>query len=136
MAGKNLIVWARDNATTIATVAGLGLLAWIILRSPSKVAEDVGRGIVNVGRGAVTGVVDEFGKIVGLPSVYDVTEDPYIARYMIDHPRGGYVRASVYSTPAAMARALMLNQYSGTLPPPDSRIYAEFPPSGGVTGSW
>lgn len=136
MSSKSVVVWAQENAIMIGVVSGLGLLAWIVLRSPSKIAEDVGRGIVNVGRGAATGVVDEVGKLVGIPSVYDVTDDPYTARYMIDHPRGGYVRASAYSTPVALARALMLNAYSGTLPPADSRIYAEFPPTNGVGGSW
>lgn len=137
MASKNMMVWARDNAIPIGILASLGLLAWIALRGPAKFAEDAGRGVVAVGRGAATGVVDEFGKIVGMPSVYDVTDDPYIARYMIDHPRGGYLRASAYSTPVAMARALMLPEFSGSLPPADSRIYLEFLPTpGGVTGSW
>lgn len=137
MASTNAIVWARDNAATIGLLAGVGLLAWIILRGPGKVAEDVARGAVSVGRGVVTGGVDEFGKIVGLPSVYDVTDDTYIARYMIDHPRGGYLRASAYSTPFALARALMIPEFSGRLPDSASRIYAEFPPTpAGVIGSW
>jgi len=130
MASSNLIVWARDNAAAVAALAGLGVLVWIVIRSPSKIAEDVGRGIVGVGRGAVTGAVDEFGKIVGAPSVYDVTDDPYVVRYMIDHPRGGYLRASAYATPVAMARALMLDEFSGALPPAGSRILIEFPPTG------
>ena len=134
--GGNIVTWARDNAVPLGVLAGVGLLAWIILRSPSKVAEDIGRGVVTVGRGAVTGFVDEAGKIVGIPSVYDVTDDPYIARYMIDHPRGGYLRASAYSTPVALVRALALDEYSGLLPPEDSRIYAEFPPVNGAGGSW
>lgn len=132
----NIVTWARDNATTIAVFAGVGLLAWIILRSPSKVAEDVGRGVVSVGRGVATGVVDEVGKIVGVPSVYDVTDNPSHARYIIDHPRGGYFRASFYSTPVALAQAAMMDEYSGTLPPADSRIYAEFPPVNGAGGEW
>lgn len=137
MASKNMVVWVQQNAATIGLLAGMGLLAWIILRTPSKFAEDVGRGAVNIGRGAATGVVDEVGKIIGAPSVYDVTDDPYVARYMIDHPRGGYVRAVSYSTPVAMARALMLNEFSGHMPPADSRIYAEFPPTPlGAGGSW
>lgn len=137
MASKNVIVWARDNAATIGLMAGLGILAWIVLRGPSKVAEDTGRGVVKIVRGAATGVVDEVGKIVGAPSVYDVTDDPYVARYMIDHPRGGYVRALSYSTPVALARALTMPEFSGLVPPVDSRIYAEFPPTpAGVTGSW
>lgn len=136
MARQNLIVWARDNAATLGVVAGLGLLAWIILRSPSKFAEDAGRGAVGVVRGATTGVVDEVGKILSLPSVYDVTDDPYIARYVIDHPRGGYVKASAYATPVALAQAVWLPEYSGRLPPAESRIYAEFPPVNGAGGSW
>lgn len=136
MARQNLIVWARDNASTLGVVAGLGLLAWIVLRSPSKFAEDAGRGVVGVARGATTGVVDEIGKIVSIPSVYDVTDDPYIARYIIDHPRGGYVRASAYSTPFALAQAAWMDEYTGRVPPITSRIYAEFPPFNGAGGSW
>ena len=137
MASKNVIVWAQENIATIGLMAGLGLLAWIMLRGPAKAAEDVGRTAVNVGRGAATGVVDEIGKIVGAPSVYDVTDDPFVARYIIDHPRGGYVMAASYATPAAVARALMLDQFSGHMPQLDSRIYKEFPPTpGGAGGSW
>ena len=132
----NLVVWARDNAATIGVLAGVGLLAWIVLRSPSKVAEDIGRGAVSVGRGVATGVVDEAGKIIGIPSVYDVTDDPYVARYIIDHPRGGYLRASAYSTPVALARAWAMDEYTGLMPPKDSRIYAEFPPVNGAGGEW
>ena len=135
MPSNNLAMWARDNAMTLAAIAGLGLLAWIVMRSPSKVAEDIGRGVVSVGRGAATGVVDEVGKIVGIPSVYDVTDDPYVVRYMIDHPRGGYLRASAYATPVAMARAMLLDEFSGALPAAGSRILAEFPPTGGPGGA-
>lgn len=131
-----LIVWAKDNAVPLAVLAGLGALAWIVLRSPSKVAEDIGRGAVSVGRGVATGVVDEAGKIFGAPSVYDVTNDPRIARYIIDHPRGGYFRASLYATPLALAQAAMLDEYTGALPPADTRIYAEFPPVNGAGGEW
>lgn len=137
MASKNTIGWMQDNAATIGLLAGLGLLAWIVLRGPSKFAEDAARGVVGVARGAATGVVDEVGKIVGAPSVYDVTDDAHVARYMIDHPRGGYVRALSYSTPVALARALMMPKFSGLMPASDTRIYAEFPPTpSGADGSW
>lgn len=128
--------WIRDNAVPLALVAGLGLLAWIVMRSPSKFAEDVGRGAVGVVRGAGTGVVDEVGKIISLPSVYDVTDNPSFARYVIDHPRGGYIRASFFVTPFALAQAAAMPEFSGILPPEDSRIYAEFPPVNGAGGSW
>jgi hypothetical protein len=132
---KSIVPWVRDNAVPLGIVAALGI-AWLILRSPSKVAEDIGRGAVNVGRGAATGVVDEFGKIISLPSVYDVSNNPRHVRYIIDHPRGGYLRASFYATPVALAQAWALPEFSGELPPPDSRIHAEFPPTNGSGESW
>jgi hypothetical protein len=130
-APSSAVAWAKNNAVNIALIAGVGALIYVLYRGVGKTAEDVARGAVSVGRGATTGVVDEVGKIVGVPSVYDVTNDPYVARYMIDHPRGGYFQASFYSTPVALARALVLPEFSGRMPPQDSRIYREFPPDGG-----
>lgn len=125
-----------EKAAPLLLLVGAGIVAYVIIRGPSKIAQDAGRGAVKVVDGAVTGVVDEVGKIVGLPSPADVTSDPFVARYMIDHPRGGYLRASAYATPLAMARALALDEFSGRMPPEGSRIKAEFPPDGGASGSW
>ncbi len=121
--------WVRDNTATIVVVGGGLLLLWIITRTPSKVAGDIARGAVSVGKEVVTGVVDETGQTVGLPSLANMTSDPYVARYILDHPNGGQVAASVWASLPAFAQAQFLPTYSGHMPEYGSVIYQKFPPN-------
>ena len=121
--------WVRDNTGTIVLIGGGLLLLWIITRSPSKVAGDIARGAVAVGGEVAKGVVDESGQIVGLPALENMTTDPYVARYILDHPNGGQFAASVWSSLPALARAQFLPEYGGHMPTPGSVIYNKFPPN-------
>jgi hypothetical protein len=121
--------WVEDNTATIVLVGGGLLLLWIITRGPAKFAGDVARGVVAAGGEVATGVVDETGQIIGLPALSDMTTDPYVARYIIDHPNGGQLEASVWSSLSALARAEFLPQYSGHMPDVGSAIYKKFPPN-------
>lgn len=120
--------WVRDNTGTIVLIGGGLLILWIITRSPSKVAGDIARGAVATAGEVATGVTDEAGQIIGLPALSDMTTDPYVARYIMDHPQGGQFSASVWSSLPALARAEFLPQYSGHMPPVGSLIYKKFPP--------
>lgn len=121
--------WVRDNTGTLVLIGGGLLLLWIITRSPSKVAGDVARGVVSAGGEVVKATVDESGQIVGLPSLDDMTSDPFVARYIMDHPNGGQFSASVWASLPAFARAQFLPQYSGHMPSVGSAIYNKFPPN-------
>lgn len=121
--------WVRENTGTIVLIGGGLLLLWIITRSPSKVAGDIARGAVAAGSEVITGVVDESGQAVGLPALTDMTTDPYVARYIMDHPNGGQLAASVWSSLSAFARAEFLPTYSGHMPDVGSAIYKKFPPN-------
>lgn len=121
--------WVRENTGTVVLIGGGLLLLWIITRGPAKVAGDIARGAVAVGGEVVKGVVDETGQQVGLPALSDMTTDPYVARYIMDHPNGGQIAASVWSSLPALARAEFLPQYSGHMPDVGSAIYKKFPPN-------
>jgi hypothetical protein len=129
MKASTMNAWVRDNTGTIVLIGGGLLLLWIITRSPSKVAGDLARGVVAASGEVVTGVVDEGGRIVGLPALADLTTDPYVARYIMDHPDGGHFAASVWASLPAFAQAEFLPTYSGHMPAPDSTIYRKFPPN-------
>ncbi len=121
--------WVRDNTGTIVVIGGGLLLLWIIMRGPAKFAGDVARTAVAAGGEVVKGVVDESGQIIGLPALENMTNDPYVARYIMDHPNGGQLAASVWSSLPALARAEFLPTYSGHMPEPGSTIYQKFPPN-------
>lgn len=121
--------WVRDNTGTIVIIGGGLLLLWIITRSPSKVAGDIARGAVAAGGEVAKGVVDETGQIVGLPSLDSMTDDPYVARYIMDHPNGGQFASSVWASLPAFAHAQFLPEFSGHMPPVGSAIYNKFPPN-------
>lgn len=129
MKASKLVTWVEDNTATIVLVGGGLLILWIMARGPAKFAGDVARGAVAVGGEVVKGVVDETGQQVGLPALADLTTDPYVARYIMDHPNGGQLAASVWSSLPALARAEFLPQYSGHMPDPGTAIYQKFPPN-------
>ena len=121
--------WVRDNTGTLVLIGGGLLLLWIITRSPSKVAGDIARGAVAAGGEVVKGVVDEGGQIVGLPALESMTTDPYVARYIMDHPNGGLFDASLWASLPAFAQAQFLPEFSGHMPDPGTVIYNKFPPN-------
>jgi hypothetical protein len=121
--------WVRDNTGTIVVIGGGLLLLWIITRGPAKFAGDVARTAVAAGGEVVKGVVDEGGQAVGLPALENMTTDPYVARYIMDHPNGGQLDASIWASLPAFAQAQFLPQYSGHMPPLGSVIYNKFPPN-------
>lgn len=121
--------WVRENTGTIVLIGGGLLLLYIITRGPAKFAGDVARGVVAAGGEVVTGAVDETGQVIGLPALADMTTDPYVARYIMDHPNGGQIAASVWASLPALAKAEFLPTYSGHMPDPGTAIYRKFPPN-------
>lgn len=102
-------------------------------------ATAAGGALVNAATGAVTGAVDATGQAVGLPALKDITTDPYVSRYIYDHPAGGWLAASEWSSATAFARMAFIDEFDGHAPPPGSKIAQLFPVpvnTGSISGSW
>lgn len=131
---------SRINRDELIIVSGIALFLYLIMRNGVQGAANAAtQAIVNAASGAVTGTVDATGQIIGLPPLDEITTDKYVSRYIIDHPDGGFFAASKWSSAAAFAAALALDQYSGHLPSDGSAILQAFPPAantGSITGSW
>lgn len=90
----------------------------------------IAKALVDAGNGAITGVVNQAGSVVGLPTTDQVTTDPHVARYIIDatNQYGGQFMASKWSSAGAYAQAQMLPAGSGYPPPANTQLAAMFPP--------
>lgn len=118
-------------------LAGLGVAAFVAVKGIRGAAAAAGGAIVDAASGAVVGVTDAAGQAVGLPALSDITTDPGVARWILDHPKGGQFAASKWASAGAYFDAQFLDEGSGTVPPdPLSKIYKLFPPFSGVSGSW
>lgn len=100
-----------------ALVGGALLLA--LTRNGAKGAgEAIGQGAVDLIEGVVTGGAGAAGAVVGLPMPNETTQDPAVARWIID--RHGYMTASRWASAGAFLRAFSLPEGSGKPPPPGS----------------
>lgn len=119
------------NESELLILGGVGLLVYVLMKGGvANAFQSIGSGLVNAAGGAAVGAVDATGQAVGLPALSDITTDPYVARYIMDHPDGGWLSASKWSSAAALAQGTMLPQYSGHIPDEtrNAKIYALFPP--------
>lgn len=86
-----------------------------------------------VGAGAALGTeIDKTLNPLGLV----VSDDAHIARWIIDHPNGGYFEAGRWCTYTAIMQARQLPEGSGTPPPSGSDLAQRFPPFSGTSGDW
>lgn len=135
MAGSRKAFDFNQDELLILGAVGLGLYVWWS-GGFANAAEKAGEGLVNAAGGLIKGGVDAVGQGVGLPALSDITTDPYVARYIMDHPAGGQIAATKYSSAAAYAGALWLDNYSGHTPPVGSKIATLFPPDAYSVGDW
>lgn len=99
--------------------------------------------VVNAAGGAATGAVGAIGEQVGLPMPAQLTDDPYISRWIIDAPRGGQFAASKWSTSSAYLNALTIDAGAGFVPS-NSPFWSMFggetidmgTNTGGASGHW
>jgi hypothetical protein len=106
---------------------GAGALAlWFIIKGPGGFARDIAAGAVDTVTGAVTGAVGAVGEAVGLPGPSDTTQDPRVARWIIDSPFGGQALASAWSSVSAYVQAQFLPSGSGVEPEPGTKLAARF----------
>lgn len=109
----------------------LGLVAigaWIFTRGGlSNAAIAAGEAAVgaisDAATGAVAGTASGIGKVVGLPGVTQTTDDPYIARWIIDQPNGGNFEASKWASSSAFLNALTIPEGQGSPPPAGSPLW-------------
>lgn len=120
------------SETELLILGAIGIGVFVMMKGGfANAFQAIGAGAVDAVTGAAVGAVDATGQTIGLPALSDITTDPYVARYVMDHPDGGYLSASKWSSAAALVQAGFLDQYSGHVPPAGSKIYAVFPPSSG-----
>lgn len=84
-------------------------------------AEAIAGGAVNAAKGATTGALDAVSNIVGIPTTKQVSDDPKVARWMLDTV--GMWETSFWCTPAAIAKAWTMDAGTGTAPPMDSAMW-------------
>lgn len=82
--------------------------------------------VVNAASGAVTGAAGAIGAQVGLPKPAQLTDDPYVSRWIIDSEKGGRFAASQWSTSSAFINALTIDQGDGVAPPANSPLWGMF----------
>lgn len=110
-------------------IAALGILAYVWFKGGiANAAYSAGGAIVDAAGGVIAGGVDTIGQGVGLPPLSDVTTDPYVSRYLIDHPHGGQYVASKWSSAAAYAQAQFIAPGNGRPAPAGTAIAAQWPP--------
>jgi hypothetical protein len=119
---------AGFDAKDLAIIGGVAAVIYLIWKNgvagaAQKLTSAAGDAII----GAGSGVVSSIGKGVGLPGYEDITTDPRVARWIVDSPRGGYLQASLYSTPVALASAIGMPVGSGIAPPQGTKIAEMFP---------
>jgi hypothetical protein len=115
------------NATGVLAIAGALVVLYIIVRGPKAAAKDAAKGAVGLAGAVVTGTVDGVSEAIGIPTTDDTTTDPRVARYIIDHPDGGYWAASAWAGVPALVQGAAMPAWSGSPPPAGTKLARRFP---------
>jgi hypothetical protein len=116
----------------VAIVAGLGVAAllglWVWKKGGiAPAAQAVGGAAVDAVGGVASGVVGGVSEAVGLPTPAQTTTAAEVARWVIDHPAGGYFAASKWAGAVAFGQALLMDAGSGKPPAAGSQLAGLFP---------
>lgn len=111
------------TALFVVGVVGAGLYVWK-KGSVSAAAAGAGAAVVNAAGAAASGAVGAVSSSVGLPTPDQTTTDAAVARWIIDHPSGGYLAASKWAGVPALMAALSMPAGSGYAPPPGPMLDA------------
>lgn len=141
---KELLEEHGIGAGELAVFGAIAAVAYIIYKgnaedlanAAAKAAVKAATGLV---KGAVTGAVTGVTDAVGIDPPEAYTHDPYVARYIMDDPDGGYYAASQWATTPALNAAEKLPPGSGYAPPANSKLAQLFPPYldvGGIGGEF
>lgn len=129
MASKSSGFEIGESELILLGLLGVGI--WIFAKGGlANAAAAIGEGavgaITNAASGVTTGVVTGVSKTVGLPTPSETTDDPYIARWIIDQPNGGKFEASKYATSSAFINALTIPEGQGAPPAVGSPLWIRF----------
>lgn len=111
-----------NGLLVLVGLAAAGVVAFYVIRKGG-----LGSAAVGLVGDVATGAVGEIGAAVGLPRPTQTTTDPAVARWIMDHPLGGYFEASKWSGAPALLSASFMASGSGTAPPDGSELAARFP---------
>lgn len=122
-----------QTPTDYAIAAGLvgalllGVLVWRkgLGGAAASVGQAAATAAVDLGEGVVVGTAGAVGGVVGLPSPDDTTQDPRVARWIID--QHGYFEASKWASAGALWSGWMLPYGTGTPPPAGSALARALP---------
>lgn len=113
----------------LAGLVAAGAVAFYVVKKGGLGAAASAAGAAAVGAAVdlTSGAVGEIGATVGLPRPSETTTDAGVARWIIDHPLGGYLDASMWASAGALASGLAMDSGSGRPPPAGSDLAARFP---------
>lgn len=117
------------NVAIVAGLAGVVVVGVFIVRKGglNGAAAAAGSAVVDAAGSAAGGAVGAIGAGFGLPTPSDTTTDAEVARWIIDHPRGGYFEASKWAGAPALLSASFMAAGSGRPPPEGSDLAQRFP---------
>lgn len=100
-------------------LAGVGFWVWR-KGGVGGAAAAAGSAVVKAAGGAAAGAVSAAGEAVGLPGIDKTTEDPAVARWVMD--QYGWFEASKWSGAGALLHASMMTAGTGYPPPATSAL--------------
>lgn len=123
----------------LVMLGAIGLVAWVIhsggiqaffqslTQAVGTAATNAGGAVINAAGQAAAGVFTGATNLLPGPTSDQTTDDPYVARWIIDNPAGGQIAASQWSTPSAYLNAQTIATGQGVPPPAFSAIAQTFP---------
>jgi len=116
-------------AVIIGGAAAIGLFIWKrggVAQAAASAGEAIGGAVIDLGGGAVTGVVGGVSSAVGLPTPSETTTEAAVARWIIDN--FGYWEASKWCGVPALVKGAAMDAGTGRAPPSDSAAGRYFLP--------
>lgn len=117
MSAENRMDFALIGAALL--VAGVGFWVWK-KGGIGGAAAAAASGAVRAAGGAVAGAASAAGEVVGLPTMDQTTQDPAVARWVID--QYGYFEASKWASAGALFQASIMGSDTGYPPPQNSAL--------------
>ncbi len=104
----------------VLILGAVGVRLWKQGGGAGGIAAGVVGGAVDAAGGAVAGGASKVGELIGLPTITQTTQDPAVARFVIDNY--GYIEASKWASLGALVKGAAMAADSGYPPPPGSPL--------------
>ncbi len=108
------------GAGAVLILAAVGARLWAKGGGAGGLAAGAVGGAVDAAGGAVAGGASKVGELFGLPTMTQTTQDPAVARFVIDNY--GYMEASKWASLGALVKGAAMAADSGYPPPPGSPL--------------